>query len=161
MVMRMWLAGGGVMMAGLMAGMGLGSYATHIPVASPASIAAENGDMGASAIDLRDRGPSADALRGPSEISCEGCGPTLSDRRMAADMAELPVPAYLADEDYHRPFDDMPPPDYEVARTVAAPAPSLTTSSAPPSAPTLVPTLAPTMTGSASMIGPARSAPAL
>ncbi|MEJ7934398.1 hypothetical protein WG907_09045 [Sphingobium sp. AN558] len=144
MVMRFWLASGGVMMAGLMAGMGLGSYATHIPAASPVPFEGEADDMGASTIGHDDSGPSAIALRGPSEISCKGCGPTLSDRRMAADMAELPVPRYLADEDYRQQFDDLPTPVYEAAQTIAAPAPSP----------------APATDGTVAMIEPAQDAPA-
>ena len=123
MVMRFWLAGGGVMISGLMAGMGLGSYVTHIPASPPSSLQADDGSASASTSGLADSGPSPDALRGPMEIDCKGCGPTLPERRMAADMAALPVPNYG-----EQSYDDPPLPDPAMTRAIA--------DAAPPTSPT-------------------------
>ncbi|KEQ51631.1 putative uncharacterized protein precursor [Sphingobium chlorophenolicum] len=77
---RFWLfslACAGMAMTG---GYGLGLYATTTPRAAmgtplPEAVMPEDADYDPA------------ALTGPAVIHCEGCGPTLADRQMAADMA--------------------------------------------------------------------------
>lgn len=59
------------------------------------------------------------------EIDCKGCGPTLPERRMAADMATLPVPDYG-----EQSYDDPPLPDPAMTRSIA--------DAAPPTSPTVL-----------------------
>lgn len=113
MVMRFWLAVGVVTMSGLAGGIGLGSYVTHIPAPVPASYKTD--DTGANGLTgaLAESGPSSDGVRGPAQIDCKGCGPTLAERRMAG-LTEPAAPSY----------EDSPAPDYAMAPAIDDPAPS-------------------------------------
>lgn len=96
---RFWIAGTGTMVAAACAGLLLGGYATTPPrsmldsdVSHEAALADE--DMAALTVAevSRDTGASM-APVGP--VTCKGCGPTLADRRFAADMAGLDMDGYV------------------------------------------------------------------
>lgn len=109
-----WIMAGMTMTAAIAMGFGLGAYATSPQGTSPADepIARSTFDP-ASPIAVQDV-----ALRGPVEVKCTGCGPTLAERRWQADMAgwepegmggdsaDPVVRDYLADE----PVDESAPP---------------------------------------------------
>lgn len=109
-----WLNGAGIFIASVAMGAGLGNYATG----AFGSRAAASSDW----LPVADQVGNRDAAYGPQSdgwdrrdgptgpIVCKGCGPTLADRRMAADMMSYamgyddPVVArYLGDSDYTAP----------------------------------------------------------
>lgn len=79
--MRLWMLSGGTVAAAAAMGLTLGSYATS-PQRSPLDQQVEepiSTDFAAAPVAMSDPGPQT--------ISCTGCGPTLAERRYAADMA--------------------------------------------------------------------------
>jgi hypothetical protein len=78
-----WMSAGATAAAAMVMGLGLGTYATSPQGGSPADVTAEESWIGESAPLMAED----TALRGPTEIICKGCGPTLADRQWHADMA--------------------------------------------------------------------------
>ena len=79
--MRLWMLSGGTVAAATAMGLTLGSYAVS-PQRSPLDQHVEepiSTDFAAAPVAMSDPGPQT--------ISCTGCGPTLAERRYAADMA--------------------------------------------------------------------------
>jgi len=76
---RFWLFSLASAGSALMAGLGLGLYAT-----TPPRVALADGDAPYSAPQITEAEPDSASLNGPSEIRCTGCGPTLAQRQMAA-----------------------------------------------------------------------------
>ncbi|MEJ7927719.1 hypothetical protein WG908_13265 [Sphingobium sp. AN641] len=110
------------MAASLCLGLGLGHYATTMPMRDV------NYDLPEVAEDdLLPPPLAAGALNGPARIICKGCGPTLAERRFAADMAALDADAMVhgsrdpAVVDYMR--DDVPDPYPAVYPPAAEPSP--------------------------------------
>ncbi|WP_232307413.1 MULTISPECIES: hypothetical protein [Sphingobium] len=96
----------------LTGGYGLGLYAT-----TPPRLGTETPLPDAVAPDGSDHDPTSADLNGPAIIHCSGCGPTLADRQMAADMAgwsgmsDPLVRDYAArDEPNQTDYADPPPP---------------------------------------------------
>lgn len=84
MSLHFWVGSGGAMVAAAVMGLGLGAYVTspQKPVRPALEAELDSGDMGAV--------PNLpEAERGPAFVTCTGCGPTLEERRMQADMAGL------------------------------------------------------------------------
>lgn len=79
-----WIGSSATLVAAAALGLGLGTYVTspQKPV-RPAMDREMDGTEMAAARDL----PAAEP--GPATVRCTGCGPTLEERRMAADMAGL------------------------------------------------------------------------
>ena len=106
-----WMPIGATLAAAMVMGVGLGAFVTSQPQAAadeqadPApydpSIAREADDT---------------AMRGPVEVKCTGCGPTLEERRWQADMAHLNAERGISestdrmarDDDARLPADDAP-----------------------------------------------------
>lgn len=131
---RFWLLGSGTIVAAACAGMVLGGYATTQPrgVSGGASdydmALVERGASGAQ--DMADGSGSFGSGMRPSEpITCKGCGPTLADRRFAADMAGLDADGYVTGttdaivQDYLRD-ESLPPPADLLEPVKARPAPA-------------------------------------
>lgn len=113
---RFWLASAGTLCGAAVLGLSLGAYVTG----SPASRWEESASTQASLSGMQDTADlDAAAPRGPDEIKCRGCGPTLAERDRARDMAGLDlnglidgsrdpqVRAYMAQEEALPP--PMPP----------------------------------------------------
>lgn len=85
--MQYWMLSGMTVAVATVIGLGLGAYVT-----SPQSVALP-GDAGAIYAASGDSSLPDYAIspadRGPGEIRCTGCGPSLADRRRASDMAGL------------------------------------------------------------------------
>lgn len=85
--MRLWMLSAGTIVAAGVMGVSLGAYVTRAPI-SPLAESAQ-----AETVDYNDDTASppqivqADADAGPVEVHCNGCGPTLAERRWAKDMA--------------------------------------------------------------------------
>ncbi len=105
---RFWLfscASAGVALTG---GYGLGLYATTSPRAWVETALPE-------ATTRNDPPYETAALSGPAIIHCKGCGPTLADRQMAAEMAGWngmndPAVREYASQDEEIPVDVVEPP---------------------------------------------------
>ncbi|CAM5436352.1 hypothetical protein [Sphingobium scionense] len=84
MSLHFWVGSGGALVVAAVMGLGLGAYVTSPQKPGQPALEAEF-DSGAMAMaqDL------PEAERGPAIVTCTGCGPTLEQRRMAADMAGL------------------------------------------------------------------------
>ncbi|WIA56496.1 hypothetical protein N6H05_01325 [Sphingobium sp. WTD-1] len=106
MSLHFWVGSGGVLVVAAVTGLGLGAYV--ISPQKPVQIAV---DTELDSMDMAVPQTLSEGDRGPAFISCTGCGPTLEERRMQADMAGLDAdgmigeshdPAvrdYLAEED--------------------------------------------------------------
>jgi hypothetical protein len=127
----LWLNGVGIFIASVAMGTGLGNYATG----TFGSRAAADSDW----VPVADQVGNRDAAYGPQSdgwdrrdgptgpIVCIGCGPTLADRRMAAEMQyamgyDDPVVArYLSDAGYAAPA--YPEPETAPAALPSTPTP--------------------------------------
>ncbi|QDC38652.1 hypothetical protein [Sphingobium fuliginis] len=110
---RFWLFSCACAGGALTGGFGLGLYATTQPrpgteTSLPQAVSPDGTgyDMG-----------SAD-LTGPAIVRCDGCGPTLADRQMAADMAGWDGMNDPAVRDYAAQGDEMTPDHAEPPQTV-------------------------------------------
>src|SRR3546814_20855265 len=79
---RFWLFSCACAGAALTGGFGLGLYAT-----TPPRLGTETVLPQAVSPDGADYDMMSANLAGPAVVRCDGCGPTLADRQMAADMA--------------------------------------------------------------------------
>lgn len=85
MSMRFWTCSGALLTGGVVLGLVAGGYATHLPPRdlsdpiSDTSIEQAPTEPGFASLSAADQGPGI--------IRCKGCGPTLAERRMAADNA--------------------------------------------------------------------------
>ncbi|WP_336967753.1 hypothetical protein [Sphingobium aromaticiconvertens] len=78
---RFWMASAALIGGSVMLGLAVGSFATSQPPrVLPGYAGTINDDVGDSSA-LANSRPD----KGPGEIVCKGCGPTLAERRMAAD----------------------------------------------------------------------------
>lgn len=91
MSMRFNLCSGGLLVASVIGGLTIGSYATRVPVSEAG--APYSTDL-ATAQDSAASDAAADTA--PRTIVCKGCGPTLAERRMAADQASLDADSYIS-----------------------------------------------------------------
>lgn len=84
MSIHFWIGSGATIIVAAAMGLGLGSYVTSPQRPVRAAMDADIGgiEMAAS----QDLPP---VERGPAIVNCTGCGPTLEERRMKADMAGL------------------------------------------------------------------------
>ena len=114
-----WVPAGATLAAAMVIGVSLGSYATSQP-RSPAEEPVEEVLYDPS---IPTQVEEAVAMRGPVEVHCTGCGPTLEERRWRAETAgwdtggmtgegssDPVVRDYLASQ----PDEDAPPPPVEV-----------------------------------------------
>ncbi len=111
-----WIMAGMTMTAAVAMGLGLGTYATSPQAQSPADEPVADAGVDFVAQDAVPYG--AQDMRGPAEVKCSGCGPTLAERQWRADMvgwdpdgigrdsADPVVRDYLADE----PAEESAPP---------------------------------------------------
>lgn len=78
---RFWVGSGALIGGSAMLGLAMGSFVTSLPPRDLPGYANVNSD------DIDDSSvlASTEPDRGPGEIVCKGCGPTLAERRMAAD----------------------------------------------------------------------------
>ncbi|EQB01303.1 hypothetical protein L286_16055 [Sphingobium sp. HDIP04] len=108
---RFWLFSCACAGAALTGGFGLGLYAT-----TPPRLGTETVLPQAVSPDGADYDMMSANLAGPAVIRCDGCGPTLADRQMAADMAgwdgmnDPVVRDYAAQDDEMTPDHAEPPP---------------------------------------------------
>lgn len=110
---RFWTGSAALIGGSAILGLTMGSFATRLPpreVISYASTTSDERDDSLSAV-------SSEPDHGPGEIICKGCGPTLAERRMAADN-----PGWDPDGMIDGP-DDPVAADYD-AQDVTVPAPS-------------------------------------
>jgi hypothetical protein len=86
---RFWMGSGLLIGGGVIVGLAMGSFATSPPPRDLARYGSEvaegTGDSSAFASSDGDKIDGGDSNRGPGTIVCKGCGPTLAERRMAAD----------------------------------------------------------------------------
>lgn len=82
---RSWMTYISIAAAGLVGGLSLGAYAVNIPVKA-VDDRDNHGDAPVEMTSLS-TGLDGNTLRGPQSIKCTGCGPTLSERQWARDMA--------------------------------------------------------------------------
>lgn len=120
-----WIGSSATLVAAAALGLGLGTYVTSPQ--KPVRAAIDSEMDGAAMVAARDL-PVAEP--GPATVRCTGCGPTLEERRMAADMAGLDadgmvgeshdpvVRDYMAQNVPDEPMvrDDPPPPIVRVHR---------------------------------------------
>lgn len=137
---RFWLLGSGTMVAAACVGLLLGGFATTTPrgtgmsgAAAYDAMLAEGDGPGAGASASGDLGLS---MTPTMPVVCKGCGPTLSDRRFAADMAGLEADSYVTGstdaivQDY---LTDDPPPPVDLLEPVEPrPAPVVRVAPLPP-----------------------------
>lgn len=78
---RFWMGSAALIGGSAMLGLAMGSFATSTPPRNLSGYASAIGD------DIEDSAAPAsnNPDRGPAAIVCKGCGPTLAERRMAAD----------------------------------------------------------------------------
>jgi len=139
-VSRFWLLGSGTMIGAACVGLLLGGYATTTPRGTGMSGAsdyeamlAEGEGPGAGASASGDLGLT---MAPTMPVVCKGCGPTLADRRFAADMAGLDADSYVTGstdaivQDYLT--DDPPPPVDLLEQVEARPAPVVQVAPLPP-----------------------------
>ncbi|MFC4592899.1 hypothetical protein [Sphingobium tyrosinilyticum] len=120
---RFWLFSMASAGAALAGGLALGLYAT-----TPPRIAFTDAEIPYSAQQESASQPDVTGLSGPTDIKCQGCGPTLADRQMAVMMGggwsgydDPAVRDYMAQE--YSADDDAPlPQDYEQPTPVRLPA---------------------------------------
>lgn len=99
MLSRFWMLGSGTMVAAACAGLLLGGYVTTQPRSALAGDSADYAKMfeaGDEAdVDAAATGDLGLSMAPTEPVVCKGCGPTLSDRRFAADMAGLDADGYV------------------------------------------------------------------
>jgi hypothetical protein len=115
---RFWVGSGALIGGSAMLGLAMGSFVTSVPPRDLSTYAIVNGDEISDSSALASTGTD----RGPGEIVCKGCGPTLAERRMAADnpgwdadgmiggTSDPVVADYMAQEDKVPPV-ELPPSD--------------------------------------------------
>ncbi|MDX3901463.1 MAG: hypothetical protein QHC40_13280 [Sphingobium sp.] len=85
MSMRFWTCSGALLTGGVVLGLVAGGYATHLP---PRDFGGPLSDTDTEQATAESDFASVSAAdQGPVIIRCKGCGPTLAERRMAADNA--------------------------------------------------------------------------
>ncbi|BBD99088.1 hypothetical protein SAMIE_1025890 [Sphingobium amiense] len=115
MLLTKWMPAGATLAAAMVMGVSLGSYATSQPKAA----ADEPVEEALYDPSIPTQAEEAVVMRGPAEVRCTGCGPTLEERRWRAETAgwdsngtagessDPVVRDYLASQ----PQEDAPPPD--------------------------------------------------
>lgn len=78
---RFWTGSAALIGGSAILGLTMGSFATRLPPREVASYASTASDDGYDSLSADSPQPD----HGPGEIVCKGCGPTLAERRMAAD----------------------------------------------------------------------------
>lgn len=112
---RFWLSGIGVIAGSMVLGTALGHYATNIPQRSMARLDGGIDDGAGAAFSTYDP-DGMESTSGPARIICKGCGPTLAERRQAAEMAGLDADGMMGESsdpivrDY---LNDAPPQEGE------------------------------------------------
>ena len=128
-----WMMSGMTLAASVAMGVALGSYVTSPQTSAAATEEMWTPEDAPSYADAGGASLTSDDDRGPAVIRCTGCGPTLTERRFAADMAGMDadgmisgssdpvVQDYLAQD--HVPTDEALVIDAAPVRPAAEPRP--------------------------------------
>jgi hypothetical protein len=113
-----WVPAGATLATAMVMGVSLGSYA----ISQPKSAVDQAMEESLYDPSISTQTEEAMAMRGPAEVKCTGCGPTLAERQWRADMAgwdpdgigresaDPVVRDYLADDPVEESAPPAPPP---------------------------------------------------